>query len=117
MTIEHYEPHRMVHAGMLRVGDLVDLEGGLFADPDGTDPALQFEYAVVCEISRETEDCIAIGFEGLDIIGFPPGHILLVGGHDGGYDEEVHPHACPRCGMTVPDARGLVPCWHRDCPE
>jgi len=87
MTIEHYEPHRM-----LRVGDLVDLAEDPFADPDGDDPALQIEYAVVCEISRETEDCIAIGFEGLDIIGFPPGHILLVGGHDSGYDEEVSGH-------------------------
>jgi hypothetical protein len=26
-------------------------------------------------------------------------------------------HPCPRCRMTVPDEKGLVPCWHRDCPE
>lgn len=27
------------------------------------------------------------------------------------------PHPCKRCGMIVPDARGIVHCWHRECPE
>lgn len=26
-------------------------------------------------------------------------------------------HACPRCGMIVPDRYGTIPCWHRECPE
>lgn len=30
---------------------------------------------------------------------------------------EPEQHQCPRCRMTVPDARGIVHCWHRDCPE
>ena len=32
-------------------------------------------------------------------------------------DEPPEQHACARCGKMVPDARGMVPCWHRDCPE
>lgn len=77
----------MTLVGMLRVGDLVDLAGDPFADPNSDDISLDCEYAVVCEINREADDCIAVGFEGFDVIGFPPDHIVWVGGHDSGYDE------------------------------
>lgn len=65
----------------LSVGDMVDLEGDAFADPD-CDPGSAFdcEYAVVCSVKRETDDCVAIGFEGFDLVGFPPDHLLSYAG-------------------------------------
>ena len=62
----------------LNVGDLVDLEGDPYADPNHTNPAFPFEYAEVCEIERETPNCIAVGFEGFDVVGFPPDHTVEV---------------------------------------
>ena len=62
----------------LRCGDLVDLQGDKYADQASDKPALEFEYATVCYIERETPDCIAIGFDGFDLIGFPPGHAVPV---------------------------------------
>ena len=71
-----------VPAAALTVGDRVDLEGDAFADPD-CDPGkfFAYEYAIVRSVDRETDDCVAIGFEGVDgLIGFPPGHILPYAG-------------------------------------
>lgn len=62
----------------LRVGDMVDLEGDRFADPTRDKPCLEFEYQTICEINRETPTCIAVGFEGFDIVGFPPDHTVTV---------------------------------------
>lgn len=67
----------------LQVGDLVDLERDRFADPTGEHDEFQFEYYEVIEITHETADCIAVAFEGFDIVGFPPDHLVSV--------EEPHP--------------------------
>jgi LmbE family N-acetylglucosaminyl deacetylase len=63
----------------LQIGDLVDLEGDSFADPD-RDPAkgFEFQYAKVEEIDRETPDCVVVWFDN-DVVGFPPDHMVEIG--------------------------------------
>ena len=61
-------------ADALRPGDICDLEGDAYADPACTHPAYVFEYATVCEVERETADCVAVSFESGPTIGFPPDH-------------------------------------------
>jgi hypothetical protein len=76
----------------LKPGDLVDLYGDPFADPN-QDPrhCHEFEYATVCEVIPETPGCVAVsfhllrGFEGFDIVGFPPEHVLVFAGRVEGY--------------------------------
>lgn len=60
------------------VGDRIDLEGDPFADPTSSNPSLACELAEVCEVTYETADCVAIGFDGFDIVGFPRYHLLNV---------------------------------------
>lgn len=67
-------------AADLQPGDMVDLEGDPFADPERSNIALDCEYQIVCDVERETAGCVAVGFEGFDVIGFPPGHHLRVAG-------------------------------------
>lgn len=64
----------------LRPGDLVDLEGDAFADPEYRNPAFPFELAAVAAVERETFDCVAVAFEGFDVVGFPPSHFVQVRG-------------------------------------
>lgn len=65
----------MKKASDLIIGDYVDLEGDKYA---GYDPLFEYEYVEVVSIDRETSNCIAIGFEGFDIVGFPPDHLVKV---------------------------------------
>jgi hypothetical protein len=70
----------------LKPGDLVDLYGDPFADPDQNPRhSHEFEYATVCEVIPETPGCVAVGFEGFDIVGFPPEHVLVFAGRVEGY--------------------------------
>lgn len=71
--MSEYKP---VHASELRIGDLVDLEGNLYADPDGTSDLLRFELVEVVSVEREEPWCVAVGFEGFDVVGFPPDTLL-----------------------------------------
>ena len=64
----------------LRVGDRVDLEGDLIADPAGDHPEFEFEFEVVDHIERETEDCIRVDFRSGLSCGFPPDHWVDVDG-------------------------------------
>lgn len=73
----------------LMVGDMIDLAGDQYADPEGDNIAYDCEYAVVCEITRETSSCTVIHCEGGPSIGFPPEHMIPCAGHDAGYDETV----------------------------
>jgi hypothetical protein len=66
----------MKRVSELRLGDMIDLEGDRYADPDSANPAFECEYAVVDYIERETSDCILIGIEGGDNFGFPPDHLV-----------------------------------------
>lgn len=67
----------------LRVGDYVDLEGNIFADPftDGESPhpEFAFEFQEVCEIEFETPDCTVVHFNNFSC-GFPPDHWIDVDG-------------------------------------
>ena len=65
---------RWVLVRHLRPGDLVDLEGDAHADPVRRNPILPFEGLVVVHVTRETPDCIAVHFEGFDVVGFPAHH-------------------------------------------
>lgn len=67
-----------IRAADLSIGDAVDLEGDVFADPLRANPTFEFEYAEVCDVIHETPQCVAIGFEGFDVVGFPPNHVLTV---------------------------------------
>lgn len=65
---------------MLRPGDLVDLEGDVYA---GGLPGVEYELATVVDVEQETPGCVRVDFEGLDSVGFPTDHKLRVEGHDG----------------------------------
>jgi hypothetical protein len=71
----------MVRADEIKVGDLVDLEGDQYADPEhgggGELPTNDFEFqlAEVTEVERETADCVRIGGSGF-CVGFPVDHML-----------------------------------------
>lgn len=56
-------------------GDLVDLEDDPFA-PDH--PSIPYELAMVATVEQETPECVAVGFEGIDVIGFPTNHLMEV---------------------------------------
>lgn len=59
-------------------GDLVDLEGDMFADPNKNNVSFKYDFQEVAEINWENPNCVAIGFKGFDIVGFPPWHKLYV---------------------------------------
>jgi hypothetical protein len=61
----------------LRPGDLVDLEGDKYADPNNN-PTFQCLYAMVIDTKRESRECIAVEFDGFDVVGFPPNHTVEV---------------------------------------
>lgn len=58
----------------LIIGDLVDLEGDPYADPDRDNPSMKYEYAHVAARRWEGRACVVVTFEGIDEIGFPPDH-------------------------------------------
>lgn len=62
---------------MLVEGDLVDLAGDIYADPDNS-PELDSEYQTVGSVEQETPECVAVSFEGFDLVGFPTGHMVKV---------------------------------------
>lgn len=68
----------MIEAFMLVPGDRVDLEGDRYADPEGNNAVLQCEYVEVICVEQETPECVAIGFECFDMVGFPTHHKLKV---------------------------------------
>lgn len=71
----------LVRADQVKVGDLLDLEGDRFADPENgggvelPTNAFEFELAEVTEVELETADCVRIGGLGF-CVGFPVGHML-----------------------------------------
>lgn len=87
-----------MRAAEIRVGDYIDLEADKYADPKHDHDLFTYEYLEVCEVTFEYSEvaalrsdrsplevqvapkliCIAIGFEGWDVCGFPPDHLLTV---------------------------------------
>lgn len=62
----------------LTVGDLLDLAGDPYADPDpAVVSSLEFEYVEVLGIERETAECIRVDTN-VDSYGFPPNHTVTV---------------------------------------
>jgi hypothetical protein len=61
----------------LREGDMVDLEGDPFADPDRSEDWLHYEFAVVADTERETDECVRVDCLGV-CFGAPPDHRVLV---------------------------------------
>lgn len=41
-------------------------------------PMAEFEYGLVVHTERETENCIVLGYEGIDHVGYPVGTQLAV---------------------------------------
>lgn len=74
----------MKRADQVQVGDLIDLEGDEFADPNRNglsvtgDFDFTFEFAYVEEVERETPGCIRIDTD-QGSYGFPPDHMLKMG--------------------------------------
>ncbi len=79
----------------LRIGQRVDLEGDMFADPeyylaaqDGEEspefnsehPEWQFEFEKVLAVEIETDECTRVDFESGFSCGFPPDHEVDVDG-------------------------------------
>ena len=67
----------MTRARDLKEGDLVDLEGDGFADPDKENEAFVYGFQRVEGSELETPECLRIDFEGVSV-GFPPDHWLRV---------------------------------------
>ena len=67
---------RRVMVKNLKEGDLIDLEGDDFADPDKSDEMLTYEMLEVFEIEKETEFCTCVYFSN-KTVGFPPEHKVL----------------------------------------
>lgn len=68
----------LIAAFQIVPGDLVDLEGDQYADPGNDNTHLQSELVEVACVEQETPRCVAIGFEGFDVVGFPTHHLLRV---------------------------------------
>jgi hypothetical protein len=66
-----------IKAWDLQLGDIVDLKGDQFADPDGN-PLFQSEYVTVESIEHETPNRVVIEFEDVGSFEFPPEHEIRV---------------------------------------
>jgi hypothetical protein len=62
----------------LRLGDMLDLEGDRWADPNRSNTLFEFEYQVVWFIERETPNCTVVFLKDGGAFGFPPDHSVLV---------------------------------------
>ena len=77
---------RLVKIRDLKPGDMVDLAGDEFADAYHENMVLEYQFAVVDEVEEETPTCFVLHSEA-STCGFPPDHVVAVGGHDKDYDE------------------------------
>lgn len=59
----------------IRVDDLVDLESCPYLNRH---PSAKWEYALVGHVEQETPGCVAIGYEGIDVIGYSTDTMLNV---------------------------------------
>ena len=67
-------------AWQIQAGDIVDLEGDMYADPAHRHVILESEYVTVVGAERETIKCVRIDFDGFDSVGFPAHHFIKVVG-------------------------------------
>lgn len=59
----------------IKVDDRVDLKSCPYLHDHSS---AEYEYAIVSAIEKETPECIAISYEGIDTIGYPIGTELEV---------------------------------------
>ena len=64
-----------VRAEDIRPGDVVDLEGDRYADPNGEDVSFRHEHAIVSNVERETPECVRLDLAD-ESYGFPVTHHL-----------------------------------------
>ena len=64
-----------VRAKNIRPGDVVDLEGDPYANPDSEDVAFRYEHALVLNVERETPECVRLDLAH-ESYGFPVAHRL-----------------------------------------
>jgi hypothetical protein len=67
-----------VKAKDLKAGDLVDLEGDAYADPNHDNWRYSIEHGEVETVEWETQECVAVYFTNGSVVGFPPDHELRV---------------------------------------
>lgn len=65
-------------AFQILAGDMIDLEGDPYADPNHDNSLLECELIEVDAVEDEGGGCIAIYFDGFDAVGFPRNHLLTV---------------------------------------
>lgn len=84
----YVDGHVQRRVDMLKIGDRVDLENDIFADPcaknslglgDSEHPEFAYEFQTVHEIEQESADCICVYFDNF-ACGFPPDHWIDVDG-------------------------------------
>lgn len=90
-AIQWKNGHAVCRVDQLVIGQRVDLQNDLYADPKGRDftqdgvgsgtdhPEFETEFQVVYDIERETPDCLVVHFDGFSC-GFPPHHEVDVDG-------------------------------------
>jgi hypothetical protein len=71
------ERYTLIPVRELQEGDLVDLEKLSCVDQD-KHPIVCFELCEVLDIDQETDDCIAVSFEGVDRFGLHPDQIVYI---------------------------------------
>lgn len=82
----------------LALGDLIDLESCPYLKGHSSAP---FEFAQVAHVERETQDCVVIGYEGIDHIGYPVGTVLQVRQQHGVPDPAVKVQPVGQLGEWV----------------
>ena len=59
----------------IKVGDMLDLAGDKYADPDNSNTFFEYQYAEVMDLVNETPSCICIYTEA-GAFGMPPEHLV-----------------------------------------
>lgn len=72
----------------LKPGDVIDLEGDPFADPDLC-PDFEYEHVIVAGGELETATCYRLDIEGCNSVGFPSDHMVPYVRHDAEYAAAV----------------------------
>ena len=67
----------MLPVNELKIGDFIDMEGDKYADPNGDNVALAYEWQEVYSLERETPTCIVIETPYITV-GFPVDHVVRV---------------------------------------
>jgi len=60
----------------IKAGDMIDLEGDIFADPDHDNASYEMEYCTVESVEQETPGCYVVHFNNNPSVGFPPDHYV-----------------------------------------